>query len=203
LKVQVFNLKPYDLLDAKASVVEAFENAAVTEGLAAVDDVLCFAGCKCGLATLELVGIHAQHTALRVNKLFGRSLLNVYRRAPSTCPEFHHPLPAIERTCNGLGATAKGTLAAKASILTSMPLASKRTSLLLLAITALACSRALFFFFHDPEGSNLLVVTVLALILYTASLIAWRFFPAMTASKKLLVAICTQLLIVAGLYTIA
>ena len=70
-------------------------------------------------------------------------------------------------------------------------------------ITAFVCSRTLFFFFHDPEGPNLLIVTVLALILYGASFIAWRFIPATTAGKKLLFAICTQLLIVTGLYTIA
>ena len=84
-----------------------------------------------------------------------------------------------------------------------MPLKSKRPSLLLLVVTALVCSRALFFFFNDPEGPNLLIVTVLALILYSASFIAWRFIPATTASKKLLFAICTQLLIVTGLYMIA
>jgi hypothetical protein len=84
-----------------------------------------------------------------------------------------------------------------------MLLESKKLSLLLLVITALVCSRTLFFFFHDPEGPNLLIVTVLALILYTASLIAWRFIPATTISKKLLFAICTQLLIVTGLCTIA
>jgi hypothetical protein len=84
-----------------------------------------------------------------------------------------------------------------------MPLASTKKSLVLLAITALACSRILFFSFHDPEGPNLLIVTVLALILYGASFLAWRFFPAATASKKLLFAICTQLLIVTGLYTVA
>jgi hypothetical protein len=84
----------------------------------------------------------------------------------------------------------------------TMPSASTKTSLLLLVITALVCSRTLFFFFHDPEGPNLLIVTVLALILYSASFIAWRFIPA-TASKKILFAICTQLLIVTGLYTIA
>jgi len=84
-----------------------------------------------------------------------------------------------------------------------MPLESKRTSLLLLVVTALVCSRALFFFFNDPEGPNLLIVTVLALILYGASFLAWRFIPATTASKRLLFAICTQLLIVAGLYAIA
>ena len=83
-----------------------------------------------------------------------------------------------------------------------MPLESKKTSLLLLVITALVCSRTLFFFFHDSEGPNLLIVTVLALILYSASFIAWRFIPATTA-KKLLFAIGTQLLIVTGLYTIA
>src|SRR6476619_5150615 len=88
-------------------------------------------------------------------------------------------------------------------IMASMPLESKKISLLLLVITAFVCSRTLFFFFHDPEGPNLLIVTVLALILYGASLIAWRFTPATTASTKLLFAICTQLLIVTGLYTIA
>ena len=87
--------------------------------------------------------------------------------------------------------------------MTTMLLESKKLSLLLLVITALVCSRTLFFFFHDPEGPNLLIVTVLALILYTASLIAWRFIPATTISKKLLFAICTQLLIITGLYTIA
>jgi hypothetical protein len=87
--------------------------------------------------------------------------------------------------------------------MTTMPLESKKTSLVLLGITALVCSRTLFFFFHDPEGPNLLIVTVLALILYSASFIAWRFIPAATASKKLLFAMCTQLLIVTGLYTIA
>ena len=84
-----------------------------------------------------------------------------------------------------------------------MPWELKKTSLLLLVITALACSRALFFFFHDPEGPNLLIVTVLALILYGASFIAWRFIPATNTTKKLLFAICTQLIIVTGLYTIA
>jgi len=72
-----------------------------------------------------------------------------------------------------------------------------------LGITALTCSRTLFFLFHDPEGPNLLIVTVLAMLLYVASFIAWRFIPATTASKKLLFAICTQVLIVTGLYTIA
>jgi len=87
--------------------------------------------------------------------------------------------------------------------MTDVPLEAKKTSVfLLLLITAFVLSRALFFF-HDPEGPNLLIVTVLALIIYGASFIAWKFIPATSASKKLLFAICTQILIVAGLYTIA
>jgi hypothetical protein len=85
--------------------------------------------------------------------------------------------------------------------ITSMP--STKKSLLLLVITAFACSRTLFFLFDDPEGPNLLIVTVLALILYSASFIAWKFISATSARKKLLFAICTQLVIVTGLYTIA
>ena len=84
-----------------------------------------------------------------------------------------------------------------------MQFTSTKKSLLLLGITALTFSRTLFFLFHDPEGPNLLIVTVLAMLLYVASFIAWRFIPATTARKKLLFAICTQVLIVTGLYTIA
>jgi hypothetical protein len=84
-----------------------------------------------------------------------------------------------------------------------MNFTATKTSLLFLGITALVCSRTLFFLFHDPEGPNLLIVTVLALILYVASLIMWRFIPVTTASKKLLLAICTQIVIVTGLYTIS
>ena len=84
-----------------------------------------------------------------------------------------------------------------------MSFTAKKTSLVLLGITALACSRTLFFLFHDPEGPNLLIVAVLALILYIASCIVWRFIPATTAGKKLLLAICTQIIIVTGLYAIS
>ena len=84
-----------------------------------------------------------------------------------------------------------------------MSLPSKRTSILLLGITALSCSRTLFFAFQDPEGPNLFIVTVLALILYAASLLAWKLVSTTSAGKKLFFAICTQILIATGLYTIA
>ena len=84
-----------------------------------------------------------------------------------------------------------------------MDFTAKKTSLLLLVITAFVCSRTLFFLFNDPEGPNLLIVTVLAMILYVASFVVWRFIPATTASRKLLLAICSQVVIVTGLYTIS
>jgi hypothetical protein len=83
-----------------------------------------------------------------------------------------------------------------------MQFTARKTPLLLLGITALASSRTLFFLFHDPEGPNLLIVTVLAVMLYIASFIVWRFIPATTV-KKLLLAICTQVVIVTGLYSIS
>ena len=83
-----------------------------------------------------------------------------------------------------------------------MLLESKKASLVLLVITAFVCSRSFFYLFHDTEGPNLLIVAVLALLLYCASTIAWKFIPA-TSTKKLIFAICTQLLMVTGLYTIA
>jgi hypothetical protein len=43
---------------------------------------------------------------------------------------------------------------------------SKKTSLLILGITSIICSRTMFVFFDDPEGPNLLIVFVAALVLY-------------------------------------
>jgi hypothetical protein len=84
-----------------------------------------------------------------------------------------------------------------------MSFTSKKTPWLLLAITAFACSRTLFFLFNDPEGPNLLIVTVLAAILYFPALIAWAFIPSKIGHKRLLVAVCVQIIIITGLYTLS
>ena len=78
-----------------------------------------------------------------------------------------------------------------------------KTPLLLMLLTAFVCSRTCFFFIDDPEGPNLLIVTVLALILFGASFVAWKFIPATATSTKLILAIGAQLVIATGLYTIA
>ena len=78
---------------------------------------------------------------------------------------------------------------------------SKKISLLLLGVTALTGSRILFFLFDDPEGPNLLIVTVLALVLYAISTAAYLFAPAKIAGiARLLAIVGIQLLIVLVLY---
>lgn len=80
-----------------------------------------------------------------------------------------------------------------------MYLASKKVSLLILGLTAIACSRLMFVFFDDPEGPNLLVVMVAAAVVYALSLAV--YIPSSTTpAKKLVLAILTQILLVTGFY---
>ena len=74
------------------------------------------------------------------------------------------------------------------------------TALLILGMTSLVCSRAMFYFFNDPEGPNLLVVTGMAVIVYLPSLAAYSFVPSVKGLKRLLVAIAIQVVIVTGAY---
>ena len=77
---------------------------------------------------------------------------------------------------------------------------SKKIPLLILGATALVCSRLLFVFFNDPEGPNLLVVLVTAVIVYVPSLAVYVYAPSTADQKKLLLAIFIQILLVAALY---
>ena len=78
---------------------------------------------------------------------------------------------------------------------------SKKISIIILAVTAIICSRMLFFFFNDPEGPNLLVVVGLALAVYFLSYLAYAFGPSkMNGIRRLSVVICIQILLVTGLY---
>lgn len=80
---------------------------------------------------------------------------------------------------------------------------SNKKTLLILGITSMMFSRVMFFFFDDPEGPNLLVVTVTAVIVYSLSLVVYTCKPlgfSFTRLKKLIYIIFIQILIVAGLY---
>jgi len=80
---------------------------------------------------------------------------------------------------------------------------SKNITSLILAVTASLCSRAIFFFFNDPEGPNLVVVMGMAAIIYFLSLAMYLFkaFPAsFTPLQKLMLVIFVQVLLSSVFY---
>ncbi|MDQ5949350.1 MAG: hypothetical protein QG589_476 [Patescibacteria group bacterium] len=85
---------------------------------------------------------------------------------------------------------------------------SKKISLFILGITSLVCSRAMFVFFNDPEGPNLLVVVGMAGVIYFLSLVVYIFntstqrlaFPSLGGFKRLTFLVFFQVVITTGLY---
>lgn len=78
---------------------------------------------------------------------------------------------------------------------------SKKISLLILAATAIICSRLLFFFFSDPEGPNLLIVAVLSLVVYALSAVVYFFSSfKVYGIARLLTVIGIQMLSIVVLY---
>jgi hypothetical protein len=78
----------------------------------------------------------------------------------------------------------------------------KNSSLLILAITAVVCSRIMFAFFHDPEGPNLLVVTGMAAVIYLVSSAVYlsNIYPSLTGFKRSSATIFIQILVATGFY---
>ncbi len=76
----------------------------------------------------------------------------------------------------------------------------KKLRLVILGITSVICSRALFALFDDPEGPNLLIVLGMAALLYSASLLAYVPGPSSAGSKRFAIAILVQVLLAIGLY---
>lgn len=84
-----------------------------------------------------------------------------------------------------------------------MTLNSPKIQSLILFITALICSRTMFVSFNDPEGPNLLVIAVGAVVIFAASSIANRFVPFLSSSKgvtKILLSIVVQVVVTTVLY---
>ena len=83
-----------------------------------------------------------------------------------------------------------------------MHLNFKNGSLLILAITALTCSRIMFAFLNDPEGPNLLVVTVMAAIIYLISSAVYlsNFSRSLTGFKRSSAALLIQIFIATAFY---
>ena len=68
----------------------------------------------------------------------------------------------------------------------------KKILSLILIITALICSRTMLSSFNDPEGPNLLIVIIMAIIIYFLSLIMGR--------KRFILTIFSQVIIAILLY---
>jgi hypothetical protein len=75
-------------------------------------------------------------------------------------------------------------------------------SLLVLAITAAACSRIMFAMIEDPEGPNLLVVTVMGAVIFLPSFALYRskLVPSLTGLIRMAAAILIQIVIMTGFY---
>ena len=80
---------------------------------------------------------------------------------------------------------------------------TKKIHMFVLTIMSVIFSRSMFFFFDDTEGTNLLVTTVMAVLVYgvTLALYFFKAIPVPLASpKRLLLVICLQITLVTGLY---
>lgn len=78
----------------------------------------------------------------------------------------------------------------------------KNCSLVILAITAFACSRMLFAFINDPDGPNLLVVTVMAAVIYLVSSAIYlsNLYPSLTGFSRSSAAIFMQMIVATCFY---
>ena len=83
-----------------------------------------------------------------------------------------------------------------------MRFSSRNSSLLILAITAISCSRVMFAFFQDPEGPNLLVVIGMASVIYlvSAAIYLSRFFSSLAGAGRSLATIFIQIFLTTGFY---
>jgi len=81
-----------------------------------------------------------------------------------------------------------------------MSFGSKKISLIVLGITAFVGSRAMFAFFNDPEGPNLLIVMVLAVFVYFLSLSVYASGSSAYSFKRFWLAIVVQIVFVTCLY---
>lgn len=79
-----------------------------------------------------------------------------------------------------------------------MQLNSTKTSRIILFITAMLFSRAMFLSFNDPEGPNLLIITVMAAVVYSLSLVSYLMKTSVL--KKLLLSVIIQIVIVITFY---
>jgi hypothetical protein len=77
---------------------------------------------------------------------------------------------------------------------------SKSVSFVILGLVALVCSRTFFYFIHDSEGPNLLIVGVLAVLVFGVSLGVYFFSTCMAEYKRVGGAVVAEVFTVVILY---
>ena len=71
-----------------------------------------------------------------------------------------------------------------------------KSHLIILAVTSIIFSRSMFFFFNDPEGTNLLVSTVAATLLFLLSFLVYSLKPSIDKNYRLFLTILIQITVV-------
>jgi hypothetical protein len=112
------------------------------------------------------------------------------------------PSSKIGRSCDSTGYGTDRITRTRGRAL--MQVNFKKSSLLILAITAVVCSRTMFAFFDDPEGPNLLVVTVMAAVIYLVSSAFHlsSLYPSLTGFKRTLATIFIQIFVATSFYLV-
>lgn len=77
---------------------------------------------------------------------------------------------------------------------------SKTISYVLLGLTSIISSRGFFALIDDPEGPNLLIVSVFAFIMFALSISVYAFTLTIGGLKRLLLGVGIQIVIVVLLY---
>ena len=77
-----------------------------------------------------------------------------------------------------------------------MKFTSQKNSLLILGVTAFVCSKGMFLSFNDPEGPNLLIVTVMAALTFGFSFLVYRFARRFSPVRRIILAIAAQIIFV-------
>ena len=81
-----------------------------------------------------------------------------------------------------------------------MNVVSNKSMLVALGVTAFVTSRTTFFFIDDPEGPNLLIVSVLAAVLFGVSMSVFWYKTSLGSRALFMLAVVLQVVTAVVLY---
>lgn len=84
--------------------------------------------------------------------------------------------------------------------MTNSYIKANKVPLIILGAASIVSSRVMFVFFNDPEGPNLLVISVAAIIVFLLSFAVYFFSAPTTNLRKALLAVLVPMVITASFY---